>query len=461
MARINCPLHQSAAISGREPVCKLPDRLVLYRELEMRVRSTAEDFATRGLESGDILAFALMPGLDYLTYLFAAFRSGVIVAPLNTRLPLATLQEQASTLGAKNLVLDAAPATDSLAHDIELPQYDMDQVSTLLFTSGSSAEPKIVQHSFGAHYYSALGSNQHMKLQSGDCWLLSLPLYHVGGLGIVFRCILAGASLAFPNDDERIIDSLFRSGCSHVSMVPTQLKEVLAHPELSKLQNQLKVILLGGASISHDVLQEAYDAGLPVLPTYGLTEMASQVATMPMHAGKRKLGSAGVIVPNRELRINDEGRIQVRGKTRFDGYWCGGQLERPFDSEGWFTTGDLGGVDDEDYLWVKGRADRLIISGGENINPQEIEDLLLKLWPKTQCAVVPVADEKFGERPVLFIRGEGSSFEQVLESLNDVLPRYKIPVAAWSWPDDLEGGMKVPYAALKARAKQLYSQSGT
>jgi O-succinylbenzoic acid--CoA ligase len=159
---------------------------------------------------------------------------------------------------------------------------------------------------------------------------------------------------------------------------------------------------------------------------------------------------------NREVSISESGEILVRGETLFAGYVEGEELDRPLDAGGWFHTRDLGGLDEDGYLRVGGRMDNLFISGGENVQPEEIEEALCRLEGVDEAVVVPVPDEEFGARPVAFVRTDGG-VRDLSGELESVLPRFKIPIAYHPWPEEARRGMKVDRAALGERALRLRS----
>ena len=191
--------------------------------------------------------------------------------------------------------------------------------------------------------------------------------------------------------------------------------------------------------------------------SYGLTEMASQVTTTPPGASKEQLRTAGRALPYREIRVSTEGEILVRGKTLFAGYLRNGGLDRPLDEDGWFHTGDLGELDDGGNLRPTGRRDNLFVSGGENVQPEEIEAALLRLSGVEEAVVVPVPDPEFGARPVAFVRTSGVPAD-LAQELGRSLPRFKVPGEFHGWEG--AGGMKPDRVALEERARRIRDVAG-
>jgi O-succinylbenzoic acid--CoA ligase len=218
----------------------------------------------------------------------------------------------------------------------------------------------------------------------------------------------------------------------------------------------VKAVLLGGGPIPSYLVEEALAHGLPIHTSYGLTEMASQVTTTPPGAASEELNTAGCVLPHREVSVSGEGEILVRGETLFAGYVEGERIDRPVDAAGWFHTGDLGGMDEDGHLWVRGREDNMFVSGGENVQPEEIEDALCRFEGVEEAVVVPISDEEFGARPVAFVRVAGGTPEPEMLSraLELSLPRFKIPVSFHAWPEGAES-MKVDRTAFGERARRL------
>jgi O-succinylbenzoic acid--CoA ligase len=443
--------------------------------LDRRVSAAALRLGDLGLGVGRRIALYLPKDERYLVLLLAVIRAGCVACPVSTRLPpggLAPLLERAACsalISDDERALEVADDTRGLGLEAiletskrtperpeELPETPLDRPSTIIFTSGSTGVPKAALHTFGNHYYSALGSNTNIALAQDDRWLHSLPLYHVGGLSILFRCLLAGATVALPDPAQPPGDAIAALGATHVSLVPTQLLRLLR--EDADLAG-VKAVLLGGGPIPAYLVDEALARGLPIHTSYGLTEMASQVTTTPPGASPEELNTAGRVLPHREVSVSGGGEILVRGETLFAGYVEGEEIDRPLDAGGWFRTRDLGELDAGGYLRVLGRKDNLFVSGGENVQPEEIEEALCRLEGVEEAVVVPVEDEEFGARPVAFVRVAGGMLEPEASAraLGASLPRFKIPVAFHPWPEGV-GGMKADRVALGERARRLHGE---
>ncbi|CAH0526583.1 2-succinylbenzoate--CoA ligase [Vibrio hippocampi] len=330
-------------------------------------------------------------------------------------------------------VLSTEDAQERLGH------LQQEQIASIIFTSGSTGSPKAVAHSVRSHLASAAGILEQIKFNHADSWLLSLPLFHVSGLAIVWRWLYSGAVLRLPSGDfQQDIAEV-----THASLVSTQLKRVLD----GQWKTRLKTVLLGGSQIPKPLLYACKQQGIDTWMGYGLTEMASTVTV-------KQIGrdiSSGTVIAYRQLKIDDQ-RIYVAGDTLACGYIKQGQLIPLLaDGELWFDTKDLGCWNEQQELLVTGRADNLFISGGENIHCEEIEAVLNRFADITQSIVVPVADEEFGARPIAVIQSQTvPDVVSMNQRLAPHLVKYKHPIAYWLIPEALlSQGIKVSRAEVK------------
>jgi O-succinylbenzoic acid--CoA ligase len=473
--QVPCPLRAAAKNSPDAPaIIGAGGTPITYDELDRWVTAVAMNLDELGLGAGAHVGLYLPKDERYIVLLLALIRAGCVACPLSTRTPrlgVGTLLQgaacravisdkdlpEAADAGAPKLHPKALLENIGTVHDrptssdpLHLP---LDRHATVVFTSGSTGAPKGALHTLGNHYFSARGSNANIALEPQDLWLHSLPLYHVGGISIVFRCLLAGASVALPEPVAPLGEAIASSGATHVSLVSTQLLRLLREEGFDP--SGLKAILLGGGPTPDYLLEEALARELPIHTSYGLTEMASQVTATPPGAAREELRTSGRPLPHRELSISEVGEILVRGETLFAGYLDGEAIHLPIDAEGWFHTKDLGELDAEGYLRVRGRKDNLFISGGENVQPEEIEEALCLLEGVEEAVVVPVPDPEFGFRPAAFVRTTGRLVEpkDLEQALEPVLARFKIPVAFYEWPEGI-GGMKADRIALAERARR-------
>ena len=477
MATIRCPLSEASGISAQQIALLDRARSMHYLELEKQVRRLAMLLVNAGVKPGMRVGLRMANSIEMIQLLLAVPRTGAIVAPLSLRLPAPALLAQLRQIDAALLLTSRAddpglhPAdmrviaveqlesfVDGFADPVENPQYDLQAPHTIVFTSGSSGEPKPAVLSLGALYYSARGVNFGIPLRSNDRWLLSLPLHHVGGLGVLYRCLLSGATVALPKPGEDLGEEILLYNATHVSVVPTQLARLMGHVDLEAINEGLKVILLGGAPCPPGLLHDAAVLRLPVCCSYGLTEMASTVTAVTATTPRVGRMTSGEVLRHRELTIQD-GEICVRGPSLFSGYWRDGAVHLPMDEQGWFHTGDLGALSPEGFLTVAGRKDNMFISGGENIHPEEIERALCLHAGAAEALVVPVPDAEFGQRPVAFVRMKDpkAGLDGLREALAPHLARFQIPDRFLPLPLEEGEGMKINRATFARLAAQAAS----
>jgi O-succinylbenzoic acid--CoA ligase len=466
---VPCPLRAAALAAPEAAALAGPHGVTSYEELDRMVSAAAlrlgEEF-----EPGSRVALYLQRDERYVALVLALIRAGHVACPVSDRLPPRGAVQLLQRAACSALISEDEELLRTAGTDLRRPRPEallrdgeqreeptaipLERPATIVFTSGSTGVPKAALHTFGNHYYNALGSNANIALRPGGRWLHSLPLYHVGGLSILFRCLLAGASVALLQRGTSLAEAIAGLGATHISLVSTQLLTLLQ--ENADLGG-LEAVLLGGGPVPFSLVDEAVARGLPVHTSYGLTEMASQVTTTPRGASLEELRTAGRVLPNREVSISGEGEILVKGSTLFAAYVEGEKLDRPLDAGGWFHTRDLGELDENGYLRVLGRKDNLFVSGGENVQPEEIEEVLSGLQGVEAVVVVPVPDPEFGHRPVAFVRmaGDAVRSENLARSLEPVLPRFKIPVAFHEWPEE-SGGMKLDRDSFRERALSLH-----
>ncbi|STQ70393.1 2-succinylbenzoate--CoA ligase [Hafnia alvei] len=415
---------------------------VSWRVLSQKIGQLASSFMHQGVTSDAIVAVRGKNSAELLLAYLAVLQCGARVLPLNPQLPESLLTELLPQLNVDyGYSPDAefrwpngiAVLSASDVASAALPSWQAQRLATLTLTSGSTGMPKAAAHSFQAHLSSAAGVLSMMPFEQGDSWLLSLPLFHVSGQGIVWRWLLAGASLAVRNMHP--LDDALR-GCTHASLVPTQLWRLLNQPEITLT---LKDVLLGGAMIPVDLTEQAEARGIRCWCGYGLTEMASTVCA------KRADDLPGVGLPliGRELMLAD-GEILLRGDNMASGYWRDGHLFPLADADGWFHTRDRGEMQNGE-LRIIGRLDNLFFSGGEGIQPEDVERVLLTHPDIQQAFVLPVDDCEFGQRPVAVIEAqEGLDLSSLAQWTQGKLARFQQPIRYYLLPEALKlGGIKI------------------
>ncbi|WP_119394531.1 AMP-binding protein [Salinibius halmophilus] len=308
---------------------------------------------------------------------------------------------------------------------------------TGIFTSGSTGTPKLVGHSLNNHIANAKRAHQINPTLASSRWHMSLPIFHIGGLAVFFRSLLAGCDLWLHG---RVDNASFLRGESitHASCVATQLQRLAQQP-LNDLA--LQTLLVGGGPVPSNLLT----LPLPIRYTYGMSELSSQACTQ---------GSDGKMHWLCDYQFDEQDQLLMRGDTLFAGYIEGNQLQHPkpwftstCSTNKWFASHDTGFFDDA-WLTITGRIDNQFISGGENIQPEAIERLLVNHQHIQQAVVVPVADAEYGQRPFAFVQTRLSS-DDIAAYCQQHLPSFMRPVAF----------APLHYEQLKPNRKQLTQEA--
>ena len=437
-----------------------PSQTLNWRQLNSLVEAYSRYLHAQGLSKGDVLTVVGKNRSELVVAYLASLNLGILVA-MTMPQPINKLNQKLTTLYADDqrrfvaftdtdinesvqeidAELIALPSLDDVvgftSPDTVEEQGFQTELASIVFTSGSTGNPKAVAHTTEQHIASASGLLEQFKFSIGDTWLLSLPMYHVSGLAIVYRWLVAGATLKI--GDQGLDKDI--EHCTHASLVATQLRRLLE----SKCPLALSHVLLGGSHIPNSLALEANRRGITTWLGYGMTEAASTVTAKPID----EHDTAGAVLAHRTLKVVKQ-RIYIGGKTLASGYYYQRKLTPLVDADGWFDSKDLGEwVGDQ--ISIIGRADNQFISGGENIHCEEIEQALNQLSAVRMAMIIPVEDNEFGFRPVAIIDcDELPSKDEFERQLQGKLERFKFPVAYYRMPSIEQSGIKVSRAQLAA-----------
>ena len=300
-------------------------------------------------------------------------------------------------------------------------------IAIIMNTSATTGQFKSVPLRWGQIRAHVQASKEVLGKTEQDNWLMILPLFHVSGLSILLRSLYNGTAVTIlPKYDEAQVLKLIESeNINMMSLVPT----ILTQLEPSITHHKLRVILLGGEFIPMALIDACEKKSLPIYKTYGMTETFSQSVTFSVLDYPHKRDSVGKPLPGMQIRIDNPdadgvGEIHLTGPMVMTGYIG----KEPIDGD--LNTDDIGYVDEDGFVYILNRRKDLIISGGENIYPKELEDLVYTLPSVKECAVVPVPDPKWGQVPALFVAfhdGESMTADEILSFMTQSLAKYKIP----------------------------------
>lgn len=414
------------------PALVWKDRAISRAALAAHADALAAWLAGRGIGAGDVVAAHLPNGPGFATLLHALDRRDAILLPLHRRhteaeltrvlrdaAPRAVLHAADATAPraarAAGIAACSLPAPDAGAPRSS-PRLGRDAPALLLYTSGTTGDPKGAVLTHAGLRAAVEASARHLGTRPDDRWLACLPFFHVGGVSILLRCTHQAVACEIHEgfDTERASRSLDDGSITHVSLVPTQLARLLDARGARPAPAALRIVLLGGAGAPPTLLERAAKLGWPVAPTYGLTEAASQVATRlpgePRDAGAAPLPGVEVRIVDGEGNVaaaGTPGEILVRGQTVMAGYWRHPAETARTLANGWLRTGDVGALDAQGRLRVFDRRTDLLVSGGENVYPAQVEAALLEHPDVAEAGVAGVADPEYGSRPVAWVVPHG------------------------------------------------------
>ncbi len=438
-----------------------PGETLSWQKLESRIGQYTSYLQQKGIASRDVITLVGKNQIDTVLFYLAAQEIGAMVA-LTMPQPFGNLKGKLHTLYKPNqkryvwfagnesqrytsselkelncILLTSAKASNQPPMTQSVEGYRHDNAASIVFTSGSTGIPKAVVHTHRQHLASAQGLLKEFAFTGLDSWLLSLPVYHVSGLAILYRWLYAGAKLKVGSGD--LAHDILE--VTHASLVATQLKRLLD----DNINLSLSHVLLGGSHVDHQLAQRASEQGIETWLGYGMTEAASTVTAKKID----QVSNAGHLLQYRKIKL-DEQRIYIGGQTLACGYFFQGDITPLVDESGWFDSKDLGEWQG-DELKIIGRADNQFISGGENIHCEEIEAVLNEIDSVVQSIVVPVEDSEFGFRPVAIVQTDKLLSKQDYEShLQAKLEKFKWPVEYYTMPQVLlENGIKVSRKAVK------------
>ncbi len=429
-------------------------RLVSYAELDALSDAFAATLADAGLEHGDRVATLSGNSPEHVALLFACAKARLILVPLSWRLAARELRHQLDD--AEPAVLLVEDGYEGLAESIGRPferlgvppaggrapivEVHDDDGLFLIYTSGTTGKPKGAVLTHANCFWTNLSFDLATGVHGDDVVLQVLPQFHVGGWNV--QALLAwskGATLVLERqfDAGRVLDLIEEKRVTTMMGVPPIYLFLAQHPRFARADlSSLERAVVGGAPMPEPLLEVWAARGTAVIQGYGLTEAAPNVLCLPAEDAVRKLGFAGKPYPFVDVRLSDEGELQVRGPNVFPGYWRNPEATaEAFTGDGWLRTGDVAERDEEGFYRIRGRLKEMYISGGENVYPAEVEAALHEHPAVADAAVVGVPDERWGEVGVAFVVAEGVDEGELLEWCRGRLARFKVPSAVRFVPE--------------------------
>lgn len=456
-------LKKRAFLTPDRPAIHFEGTTFTFLEVYDKAYKVAGQLSGAGMQTKQYVCVLLSNHFD-TTIIYLAFQLlGVRAVILNNRLTAEELVWQFNDSEVDFLVTERAFSSKYLEMVNNLPkvtailkeelfeekfvepiivnEVSLDDVCTVMYTSGTTGHPKGVIQTYGNHWWSAVGSALNLGLSESDCWLCTVPLFHISGYSILMRSIIYGMKMVIHESfhESKAIECIQTEKVTIMSVVSTMLIRIEDELKDGRFPAEFRCMLLGGGPASKSLLERCVAKGIPVYQTYGMTETSSQIVTLSPEYSFSKLGSAGkplfpsqlkiINASGEEAKPNEAGEIVVKGPNVTIGY-----LNREEETanklvDGWLSTGDIGYLDEAGFVYLLDRRSDLIISGGENIYPAEIEGVLISHSDIADAGVIGVKDERWGEVPVAFVamKADGPSEEEIIQFCLKKLAKYKVP----------------------------------
>ena len=457
-------LKKRVLLSPNKIAIQAGNTKLTFKEVSDRVAVLAARLANKS-RKGMRVALLTNNTIDGYLMILSLQQLGCEIVFLNKRLSHEELQYQLEDAAVSLLIYDESllheefVGIESLtfnqiesleeSRDFQLvSEFNDDEVTTIMYTSGTTGKPKGVQQSFKNHFYSAISSALNLGLTDKDNWLCAVPIFHISGLSIIMRGLIYGMTVTLMDkfDAEKVTFLLKESSVSTMSVVPTMLQQLLEIFPQEGYNSNFRCFLLGGGPIDKVTLEQCQQRNIPVIQSYGMTETASQVIALNFEDAGNKIGSVGKPLFSVELKLAHDGEVLLKAPNITPGYLNNPEKNQEVFENGWFKAGDIGYLDEDGFLYLKGRKGDMIISGGENIFPHEVEESYLKLTGVKDIVVAGITDKKWGQVPVAFVILERKLSQQELISYGrEHLAHYKVPVRFYqvmSYPQTASGKVK-------------------
>jgi len=444
-----------------------PDRIavkyngesITFLDLHNRVVKVANHLSTLGIKENDMVSILMKNSVKMVELIHALMYIGAVTVFLNSKLTKNELRwqiqdsdstflitesrfnEELGSLHSNTILVENLEEKESTTKAAIKELFQLDRPNSIMYTSGTTGKPKGVVQTYGNHWSSAIGSVLNLGLQQNDCWLAAVPFFHISGLSILIRSVVYGIPVVIFDgfNAQEVNHSIINEKVTIISVVSAMLTQLVADLRDDSYPDTFRCMLLGGGPAPKPLLELCKEKGIPVYQTYGMTETSSQIVTLSPEYSLSKLGSAGKPLFPCQIRIEkngnsleayEHGEIVVKGPNVTMGYYKREDATAKALVDGWLYTGDIGYLDEEGFLFVLDRRNDLIISGGENIYPAEVESVLLSHPSIIDAGVIGRESEKWGQVPVAFIKVNKTaslSSNDVILYCKERLAKYKVP----------------------------------
>lgn len=419
-----------------------------YRDLNQRANKAASALEACGVKRGDRVAMLSDNRPEYIEVFFACAKLGIVLVPVSWRLAEPEMiwqieDSQPSALIAAPEWVDIARRTFTgpvlefpLIGSASEPQDTCawDDALMILYTSGTTGRPKGAVLTHGNFFWGNLNMIVNADINSDDISLMFLPMFHIGGWNVnTLPVLLKGGKVVLERtfDAQRALDLIVKKQVTWLMGVPATYLFMSQQPGFGSADfSSVNTMVVGGAPMPEALLQTYAAKGVDIVQGYGLTELSPNALLLPMEDASRKLGSAGKPYFFTDTRLSDDGEIIAAGPIVMQGYWKREDATGEAIRDGWLHTGDIGRLDDEGFFWVVDRKKDMIISGGENIYPAEIENVIYEHPSIAEVAVIGIPDDKWGESVhAMVVAKEGMHcvVEDVLQHCRTRLAAFKVP----------------------------------
>lgn len=468
---------QRAKRSPKRRAITFEGSTITYAELQNRIDRTASVLRDGGIRAGDRVGYLGVNHPAFLETMFATARLGAIFVPLNFRLTGAELAFIVEDAGCHTLVADSqhTDVLDAVRDDLsvrrwlgveaapdgwddqlalrdaaepvtETERVDADATAVIMYTSGTTGLPKGAMLTHGNFWWNNANASTTLDMLESDVTLVFAPLFHIGGLNVTtLQTMLRGGEVVLHRnfDPNLALEDVPKYGVTTIFGVPAMFLFISQMPGFVDADlTSVRMLICGGAPVPEPLLKAYAGRGIPINQGYGLTETAPMVTFLTSEFAMEKVGSAGTTPLLCEVKLVDDdgatitapdvkGEVCVSGPNVMKGYWNRPEATaEAIDTEGWFHTGDIGYIDDDGFLFIADRVKDMVISGGENVYPAEVESALYDHPSIVEVAVIGVEDERWGEAvtAVAVLKdGEELTLEGLREFATDKLARFKLP----------------------------------